>query len=134
MKEQNKFTVPDKSDIDKNSVNLMLINRKDSMPFLSVYLAVYQNDADASSADSFSLFQKLQRYSYLKEDLSPAFSVEKKMGYLSGTMPKYSKKLEKAFTQFLKKMKANGIFNSLMLKHLSVDLKTYNQIVEHNEN
>lgn len=134
IKEQNKFTVPDESDIDKNSVNFMLINRKSSMPFLSVYLAVYQNDAGASSADSFSLFQKLQRYSYLKEDLSPAFSVEKEMGYLSGTMPKNSIKLEKEFTQFLKEVKANGVFNFLMLKYLSVDLKTYNQIVEHNEN
>jgi len=134
IKEQNKFTVPDESDIDKNSVNFMLINRKSSMPFLSVYLAVYQNDAGASSADSFSLFQKLQRYSYLKEDLSPAFSVEKEMGYLSGTMPKNSIKLEKEFTQFLKKVKENGFFDFLMLKYLSVDLKTYNQIVEHNEN
>jgi len=134
MKKQNKFTLPKDSEIDENSVNLMLINRKDKMPFLSIYLAVYHNDADVSSTDSFSLFQKLQRYSYLKDDLVPAFTIDKKMGYLSGTMPKKSIQLAKEFRKFLKEAKANGIFDSLMLKYFSVDLKTYNQIVEHNEN
>lgn len=133
-KKENRFKLPIESKIDKNSVNFMLIDRTTKMPFLSVYLAVYQGDADISSADSFSLFQKLQKYSYLKGDIFPAFSIDEEMGYLSATMPKRNEALAQEFSKFLKKIKTDGTFDSLMLKYLSIDLKFYNQIVEHNAN
>jgi membrane-bound lytic murein transglycosylase MltF len=133
-KETKNFTGLKDAKIDKNSVNIFLINKNTKMPFLSVYFAVFQGDVDASSADTFSLFQKLQKYTYLKGDLYPAFSLEKDMGYLSGTMPKGSIKLRDEFKKFIGISKQNGTFNALMLKYLSIDLNSYNRIVQNSEN
>lgn len=132
--EKKKKIVYDKNfNLLKNSVNLVVMNVKAKMPFLYIYLAVYQKDVDASSTDAFSLFQKLHVYEYLKEDLSPSFTLEKKMGYLSATMPKHSEKLKQEFAKFISKSKKNGLLNELMLKHLNVDLQTYKKILEYHE-
>jgi ABC-type amino acid transport substrate-binding protein len=120
--------------IDNNSVNMFLIEKKTKMPFLSVYFAVFKGDVDAASGDTFALFQKLQKYTYLKGDLYPSFSLEKEMGYLGGTMPKNSKNLRDEFAKFIEISKQDGTLNTLMLKYLSIDLKSYNQIVEYNAN
>ena len=133
-KKTNGFTNLADAKIDENSVNIFLINRKTKMPFLSVYFSVYKGNVDAASGDTFALFQKLQKYTYLKGDLYPAFSLEKDMGYLSSTMSKKSIKLKDEFTRFIEESKKNGTLDSLMLKHLSIDLKSYNKIVENSEN
>jgi len=130
----NNFTNIKNSKIDKKSVNIFLIDRKTKMPFLSVYFTVFKGDVDAGSGDTFSLFQKLQKYTYLKGDLYPAFSLEKNMGYLSGTMPKNSTELRDEFAKFIEESKENGTLNALMLKFLSIDLKSYNSIVQNSEN
>jgi ABC-type amino acid transport substrate-binding protein len=133
-KNTNSFTNMKNAKIDEKSVNIFLINRKTKMPFLSVYFAVFKGDVDAGSGDTFALFQKLQKYTYLKGDLYPAFSLEKNMGYLSGTMPKSSIELKDEFAKFIEKSKVDGTLNALMLKYLSIDLKLYNSIVKNSEN
>jgi len=133
--EKNKKMLFDKNDkkLDE-SINFVLINRKEKLPFLYVYLSVYQKDVDASLTDAFSLFQKLYKYEYLKDDLIPSFTLDQKNGYLSATMPKNSKKLQERFRSFVKISEKNGFLNKLMMKHLNIDLKTYKKILEYHEN
>jgi len=121
-------------DFKEDAVNLVVMDIKAKMPFLYIYLAVYEKDVDATSTDAFSLFQKLHMYEYLKEDLTPSFTLEKEMGYLSATMPKHSDKLKEQFSKFIDKSKKDGLLNSLMLKYLNVDLDTYIKILEYHEN
>jgi len=133
-KKTNSFTDINSVKIDDRSVNIFLIDKKTKMPFLSVYFTVFKGDVDAASGDTFALFQKLQKYTYLKGDLNPSFSLEKQMGYLSATMPKNNTKLRDEFAKFIEIAKKDGTLNNLMLKHLSIDLKSYNNIVQNSEN
>lgn len=117
-----------------NKVNLVVIDKKSKIPYLYGYLLVYKKIVDASSTDSFSLFQKLSQYSYLRDELIPSFSLDKQMSYLSATVPKGSLKLQKKFLEFINKLQNNGDLDRLMTKHFRISLESYNKILDHNEN
>lgn len=118
----------------KDGVNILLIDPKKQIPFLYFYIAIYQEEVDASLTDAFSLFEKLYRYEYLKDDLYPSFALDKEMGYLSGVFAKDTPVLKDKFEQFVKEVYKNGFMDSLMIKYLNINLKTYDEILEYYEN
>lgn len=117
--------------LEKEKVNLLILKKGNIFPNLFNYLVVNDGRIDTTPASSFTHFQKLIKYGFLRDKIITAFPLDKDMKYLAATFAKNSPKLRDKFAEFIKKSEKNGLLNSLMLKHLGVSLENYNKLLEY---
>lgn len=118
----------------KDKMNIILKDKKSKTPDLFGYLVVYRKFVDSTATDSFTLFQKLSKYGYLRSELKPSFPLEKDMGHLCATMPKEAVKLKKKFKEFVASIDQNGFLDTLLHKYLKIGLNKYNHLLGYYDN